>query len=80
MSKVGSIELEGILNAWTTKLRTTNAMSAAMISDSKYSLHLLFILPELFITNSRLSGLSQSIWSILSILSNSFLWFLWLIW
>ena len=37
MSRFGSIEPVGILNAWNTQVRTNSARITAMISDSAYS-------------------------------------------
>ena len=37
MSRFGSIEPVGILNAWTTNVRMNSASTTAMTSDSKYS-------------------------------------------
>jgi hypothetical protein len=53
------MEEEGILNACTTKLRTKSAISAAMIRDSAYSLHLLFIVPASWVTTGRLPGFAE---------------------
>ena len=37
MSRLFSIEPVGILNAWTTQVRTNSARMTAMTIDSKYS-------------------------------------------
>ena len=37
MRRLSSIEPLGILNAWTTKVRTNSARITAMTIDSKYS-------------------------------------------
>jgi len=48
MSRFGSMEPVGILNAWKTQVRTNSARTTAMIKDSEYSRA-----TDFFITRSR---------------------------
>lgn len=48
MSKVGSIDPEGILNAWTTKVLMKSAKRTAMQIASKYSRKTDLFLPSFF--------------------------------